>query len=124
MDSGGDRGINNVSKAIPLSSLLLVLLLLLLVANPGPEPRIVLRLLRLVLLFATPWTVAPQAPLSMGILQARILEWVATPSSRGSSQPRSPASQVDSLPSEPPGKPRAQNYYLLIQLSFTVYRGT
>ena len=44
MDSGGDRGINNVSKAIPLSSLLLVLLLLLLVANPGPEPRIVLRL--------------------------------------------------------------------------------
>ena len=25
--------------------------------------------------FVTPWTVAPQAPLSMGILQARILEW-------------------------------------------------
>ena len=38
--------------------------------------------------FATPWTVARQAPLSMGILQARILEWVAMPSSRGSSQPR------------------------------------
>ena len=37
--------------------------------------------------FATPWTVAHQAPLSMGILQTRILEWVATPSSRGSSQP-------------------------------------
>ena len=35
-----------------------------------------------------PWTVAGQAPLSMGILQARILEWVAMPSSRGSSQPR------------------------------------
>ena len=29
-----------------------------------------------------------QAPLSMGILQARILEWVAMPSSRGSSRPR------------------------------------
>ena len=29
-----------------------------------------------------------QAPLSMGILQARILEWVARPSSRGSSRPR------------------------------------
>ena len=27
--------------------------------------------------FVTPWTVACQAPLSMGILQARILEWVA-----------------------------------------------
>ena len=32
--------------------------------------------------------VAQQAPQSMGILQARILEWVAMPSSRGSSQPR------------------------------------
>ena len=29
--------------------------------------------------FATPWTAARQAPLSMGILQARILEWVAMP---------------------------------------------
>ena len=38
--------------------------------------------------FVTPWAVACQAPLSMGILQARILEWVAMPSSRGSSQPR------------------------------------
>ena len=39
-------------------------------------------------LFATPWIVARQASLSMGILQARILEWVATPFSRGSSQLR------------------------------------
>ena len=38
--------------------------------------------------FATPWTVACQAPLSMAILQARILEWVAMPFSRGSSWPR------------------------------------
>ena len=39
-----------------------------------------------------------------GILQERILEWVAFPFSRGSSQPgiepRSPALQADSLPSE------------------------
>ena len=35
-----------------------------------------------------PWTVASQALLSMGILQARILEWVAMPSPRVSSQPR------------------------------------
>ena len=45
-----------------------------------------------------------------GILQARILVWVAFPFSRGSSQPRaksrSPAMQVESLPAEPPGKPR------------------
>ena len=33
-----------------------------------------------------PWTVACQAPLSMGILQARILEWVAMCFSRGYSQ--------------------------------------
>ena len=39
-------------------------------------------------LFVTLWTAARQAPLSMGILQARILEWVATPSSRGSSRCR------------------------------------
>ena len=44
------------------------------------------------------------------ILQARILEWVAIPFSRVSSQPRTeprtPALQADSLSSEPPGKPR------------------
>jgi len=28
-------------------------------------------------LFVTPWTVAHKTPLSMGILQARILEWLA-----------------------------------------------
>ena len=39
-------------------------------------------------LFETPWSVACQALLSMGILQARILEWVAMLSSRESSQPR------------------------------------
>ena len=32
----------------------------------------------------TLWTAAPQASLSMGIVQARILEWVAMPSSRSS----------------------------------------
>ena len=36
----------------------------------------------------TPWTVAHQAPLSMGISQARILEWVAISFSRESSRPR------------------------------------
>ena len=56
----------------------------------------------------TAWTVGCQASLSMGILQARILEEVAMPSSRGSSQPRDQTQvsilQMDSLPSEPPGK--------------------
>ena len=45
-----------------------------------------------------------------GILQARILEWVAMPSSRGSSQPRDrthiPCIAGRFLTTEPPGKPR------------------
>ena len=36
-----------------------------------------------------------------GILQARILEWVAFPFSKGSSQPRSPALQAESQEPEP-----------------------
>ena len=39
-------------------------------------------------LFATPWTVARQAPLSIRVFQARILEWVAISFSRVSSPPR------------------------------------
>ena len=58
----------------------------------------------------TPWTVAHQAPLSMGIPQARTLEWVAMPSSRGSSnpgiEPRSPAVQADSYHLSYQGNPR------------------
>ena len=57
-----------------------------------------------------PWTIAHQAPLSMGILQARILEWGAMSYSgdlpNPGIKPRSPTLQEDSLPSEPPGKPR------------------
>ena len=40
------------------------------------------------LTLVTPWTVAHQAPLSMGFFQARILEWIAISFSRGSSRPR------------------------------------
>ena len=39
-------------------------------------------------IFCGPMDYACQAPLSMGILRARILEWVAMPSSRGPSQSR------------------------------------
>ena len=57
--------------------------------------------------FATTWTVACQTPLSMGILQARILEWVAIPSSRGCPQPRSLAGSLAQILYclEPPEKP-------------------
>ena len=59
-------------------------------------------------LFVTPWTAACPAPLSMEILQARILEWVACPPPGNlpnpGIEPMFPTVQVDSLPSEPPGK--------------------
>ena len=51
-----------------------------------------------------------QTPLSMGILQARITEWLpwlppgVLPNP--GIEPRSPALQADYLPSEPPGKPK------------------
>ena len=60
--------------------------------------------------FATAWTVAHQAPLSMKL--SRQEYWSGEPflSSRDlpnpGIKPRSPALQVDALPSEAPGKPR------------------
>ena len=48
------------------------------------------------LTLATPWTVAFQGSSVCGILQARILEWVAISFSRGSSQPRN-RTQVSSI---------------------------
>ena len=69
----------------------------------------VLKLLSRVWLSVSPWTIALQDPLSMGILRARILEWVDMLSSRGSSQPRiecrSLPLQADSLLAELPEKP-------------------
>ena len=56
-------------------------------------------------LFVTPWTATRWAPMSMGIPQARILEWVVSLSSKRSAQPRNQtqvfALQADSLPSIP-----------------------
>ena len=59
---------------------------------------------------AISWTVARQTPQSMGILQAKILEWVAMPPPGDLPNPgielKSPILQMDSLPSDPPGKPK------------------
>ena len=53
------------------------------------EPHVcVLSRFSCVQLFGTLWTVALTGSSVHGIIQARILEWVAMPSSRGSSQPR------------------------------------
>ena len=64
-------------------------------------------------LFATLWTVSPPSSSVQGILQARILEWVAMPYSRGPSWPRDQTHislhllhwQAGSLPLAPLGKP-------------------
>ena len=57
-------------------------------------------------LFVTPWTVARQGPLSMGILQARYWSGLPCPPPRDLPEPGikpgSPALQADVLPSETP----------------------
>ena len=51
-----------------------------------------------------------------GVLQARILEWVAVPSPgdlpNPGIKPRSSTLQVDSLPAEPPGKPKREQGHI------------
>ena len=64
-------------------------------------------------LFVTPMDCSPPGSSVHGIFQARILEWIVMPSSRGSSQPRNRTSvsyvscigQAASLPLASPGKP-------------------
>ena len=77
------------------------------------------KLLSCVWLFATPWTVAHQAPPSMGF--SRQGYWSGLPFlSLGDLpnlgiEPGSPALQADALPSEPPGEP-----YIYTILYFTL----
>ena len=60
-------------------------------------------------LFATPWTVAYQAPPSLGFSRQKYWSGFPFPSPGDLPNPgikaRSPALQADTLPSEPPGKP-------------------
>ena len=64
-------------------------------------------------LFATPWTVAHQAPLSMGFSKQQYWSGVPFPSPGNlpdpGIKPRSPALQADALTSEQPGKPKLDN---------------
>ena len=85
----------------------------------------------------TSWTVARQGPLSVGILQARVLEWLAMLSSRGSSRPRDwtwvSALQADSLPLSHQESPNHMHTWIpnelnnevkikLLQVPFFLYR--
>ena len=70
--------------------------------------KVKVKSLSCVLLFATPWTVAYQAPPSMGFSRQERWSGLPFPSPGdlpGSGiAPRSPTLQADGLPSEPPGK--------------------
>ena len=61
-------------------------------------------------LFAIPWTVAYQAPPSMGFSRQECWSGLPFPSPGDLPDPGielgSPALQADALPSEPPGKPQ------------------
>ena len=61
-------------------------------------------------LFVTPWSVAHQAPLPMGILGQEHWSWLPCPPPEDLPNPviklRFPTLQADSLPSEPQGKPK------------------
>ena len=61
-------------------------------------------------LFATPWTVTLLSPLSVGFFRQQYWSGLPFPSPGNlpnpGIKPRYPALQADSLPFEPPGKPR------------------
>ena len=65
-------------------------------------------------LFATPWTIAHQAPPSMGFSRQEYWSGLPFPSPGDLPDPgielRSPALQADTLNSEPPGKPSKLPY--------------
>ena len=80
-------------------------------------------------LFATPWTAAHQAPLSMGFSRQEYRSGLPFPSPgdlpNPGIEPGSPALQADTLSSEPPGKPKgaldwmkySRNHHLYNSLS-------
>ena len=75
--------------------------------------KVKVKLLSSVWLFATPWTVAYQAPHSMGFSRQEYWSGLPFPSpghlSHPGIEPGSPTFQADALTSEPPGKPE-KNY--------------
>ena len=71
-------------------------------------------------LFATLWSIAHQAPLSMGF--SRQDSWSGLPFSspvdlpNPGIEPRSPTLQASALTSEPPGKPNTESDFLKLQV--------
>ena len=82
-----------------------------------PKKRPEIKSLSRVQLFATPWTVAHQAPPSMEFSRQEYWSGLPFPSAGDLPDPGiksgSPAFQADSLLSEPPGKPREETQDML-----------
>ena len=78
-------------------------------------------------LFVTPWTVARQARLSMEFSRQEYWSGLPFPAPGDlpdpGTEPRSPALLVDSLPTEPPGKPIIKGYILNWVISFFKWTG-
>ena len=74
-------------------------------------------------LFSTPWTIAHQAPPSMGFSRQEYWSGLPFPSPgdlpEPGIEPRSPALQADTLTSEPPGKTQWRTVISLIYTLFT-----
>ena len=77
-----------------------------------------------VLSLATPWTVAHQAPPSLGFSRQEHWSGLPFPSpgdlANPGIEPRSPASQADALISEPPGKPLIVLQFSSVQSCLTL----
>ena len=77
---------------------------------PFPRTCVLCAVLELRLTLCNPIGCSPPGPSVLGDFPGKNAGGVAMPSSRGSSNPgtdhRSPTLQADSLPAEPPGKPK------------------
>ena len=88
--------------------------------NPYSVQRVKVKVKSLsrVRLFATPWSVAHQAPLSMGFSRQEDQSGLPFPSPEDlpylGIKPGSPTLQADALTSEPPGKPSLEGITMLI----------
>ena len=75
--------------------------------------KVKVKSLNRVRLFRTPWTVAYQAPPTMGFSRQESWSGLPFPSPGdlpdSGIEPRSPSLQADALPFEPPGKPYKQS---------------
>ena len=75
-------------------------------------------------LFAIPWTVACQAPLSVEFSRQEYWDGLPFPSPgnlpKPGNEPGSPSLQADSLPSEPLGKPICMYMYIFLFVFFSI----